>query len=178
MEEYHALLAQGILHEHDRVELLKGEIHALCPVNVRHAHCVRRLNWLFNSCFGARVIVDIQNPIRLDAYSEPQPDVTLLRPRADFYATEHPQPEDILLVVEVADSSLIYDREVKHQLYAAAGIAEFWVVNLVEGRLEVYREPTAQGYRHRQWLWEGDTITLAAFPDIPCKLEHLWSADA
>ncbi|GIW50689.1 MAG: hypothetical protein KatS3mg081_0044 [Gemmatimonadales bacterium] len=142
--EYHKMAEAGILGEDDRVELLEGELVAMAPIGSRHATCVRRLNYLLSRGVGERAIVDVQNPIRLSEYSEPQPDLALLKPRPDFYAAAHPGPEDVLLVVEVAETSADYDREVKIPLYARAGIPEVWLVDLAGAQIETFRQP-AQG---------------------------------
>jgi Uma2 family endonuclease len=126
VHEYHQMLQAGVLGEDDRLELIEGEIVQLSPINSRHAACVNRLNALFTSRLTGRAVVSVQNPIRLDTHSEPQPDLALLKPRPDFYAASHPNPEDVLLVVEVADTSADYDRGVKLALYARVGIAEVW----------------------------------------------------
>lgn len=112
-KEYHQILEAGILSEDDRVELIAGEIVKIAPIGSRHAACVNRLNRLLSQRVGEHGLVSIQNPIHLSEHSEPQPDVVLLRPRADFYTHAHPQPQDILLVVEVAETSVEYGREVK-----------------------------------------------------------------
>lgn len=108
----------GILAEDDRVELIDGDLIDMRPIGSRHAGAVSRLTSLFGAGVGAEAIVSVQNPVQLDRYSQPQPDLALLRPRADFYAESHPQPADVLLIVEVAEASLDYDRDVKVPLYA------------------------------------------------------------
>jgi len=113
VEEYHRMGQAGILSEDDRVELIEGEIVEMAPVGSRHAACVKRLNALLSRRAGGRALVSVQDPIRLGEHSEPQPDLALLKPREDFYAAAHPGPEDVLLVIEVAETSLEYDREVK-----------------------------------------------------------------
>jgi hypothetical protein len=124
------------------------------------------LTRLFYERLGQRVIVRSQNPILVGDDSEPQPDIALLTPRADSYKKSHPTPAEVLLVVEVSDSTLNYDRDVKAPIYAHAGIRELWLVNLAEGRLEVYREPGARDYGERRLLWPGDTVAPLAFPDV------------
>jgi Uma2 family endonuclease len=124
--DYYRMAEAGILGEGDRVELIEGEIYRMSPIGPMHAGGVDRLNRLFSRTFGDAVIVRVQNPVVLDDYSEPEPDLTLLRPRADFYTGEHPNPEDILLAVEVADSSADWDRRVKAPLYVRSGIPELW----------------------------------------------------
>src|SRR5437870_5978990 len=124
--EYYRMAEAGILTEEDHVELIDGEIVAMSPVGSRHAACVKRLNRILGRRVGDLVVVGVQDPIGLDDYSEPEPDISLLRPRADFYSEAHPIPSDVLMIIEVADSSDLYDREVKVPLYARAGIPETW----------------------------------------------------
>jgi len=173
VDEYYRMAEAGILHEDDRVELIEGEIVEMAPIGSRHAACVKRLNSLLSQRVGARALVGVQDPIRLDEHSEPQPDVTILLPRPDFYASVHPGPGDILLAVEVADTSAEYDREVKVPLYARSGIRESWLVDLPAGVVEVYRDPSPQGYRQTQHLKRGDRIALAAFPDFELTIDEL-----
>jgi Uma2 family endonuclease len=140
----------GVFGEDDRVELLDGHIYDMSPIGSEHAACVRRLDRLFQREVGSRAIVSIQNPVRLNEASEPEPDLALLAPREDNYAARHPRPDDVLLVVEVADTSLPFDREVKRSLYAQAGIPELWIVNLEADRIEVYRTPQETEYTAEQ----------------------------
>jgi len=139
----------GILTEDDRVELIEGEIVDMPPVGSLHAGNVNRLNNLFVGRLSGHAIVSVQNPIHLGLYSAPQPDIALLKPRADYYARAHPEPKDILLVVEVSDATLPYDGEVKLPLDARSSIPEVWIVNLVDHRLEVYWEPSPEGYQRQ-----------------------------
>jgi Uma2 family endonuclease len=125
----------GIFTEDDRVELIEGEVVAMSPIGPRHAACVRKLARLIRDRVSSTAaIVDVQDPIRLSEHSEPLPDISILRPRDDFYADGHPGPEDVLVLLEVADASVMYDRNTKLPLYARAGIAEVWLVDLGEER--------------------------------------------
>jgi len=146
VDEYHQMARAGILSEDDRVELLDGEIVTMSPIGSLHQAYVDRLNRLFSMLVGTSAIVCVQGPVQLDGYSEPQPDILLLRPRDDFYAHAHPGPEDVLLVVEVADTAVEYDRRIKFSYYARAGISEAWLVDLSGGAVEVYRGLSPQGY--------------------------------
>ena len=130
VDEYHRMGQVGILGEDDRVELLEGEIVEMAPIGSRHQATVDRLTRLFSGRMADAVLVRVQGPVRLAEDSEPQPDVTLLRLRDDFYATAHPGPEDVILLVEVSDSSIEYDREVKLPHYARQVIPEVWIVDL------------------------------------------------
>ncbi len=173
VEQYHQMAEAGILTENDRVELLDGEIVEMSPIGRRHAACVRRLIGLFSQQVGERAIVDAQNPVKLSDRSEPQPDIVLLQPREDFYEAGHPQPQDILLLVEVADTTAEFDREVKIPLYASSRIAEVWLVDINGQCLEIYREPGANGYQNVQKLLRGQSIFIQAFPDINLTVDEI-----
>jgi Uma2 family endonuclease len=173
VEDYHRMAQAGILGEDDRVELIEGEVVQMSPIGPRHAAQVARLQALLQEAVGRRAIVWVQNPLRLGEHSEPEPDLALLRPREDYYAAAHPGPEDVLLVVEVADTSADYDRQVKVPLYARHGIAEAWLLDLERGQVEVYRRPSAGGYGERRVLGPGDALSPLAFPDIALPLDQL-----
>lgn len=132
VEEYHKMAEAGIFTEDDRVELIEGEILEMSPIGRIHAAHVKRLNKLFNQRLGDRVLVGVQDPVILSDFSEPEPDLSLLQPRADFYEAGHPQPEDIFLLVEVANSTVETDQYVKVPTYAKSGIVEVWLVNIDE----------------------------------------------
>ncbi|MBC6477910.1 MAG: Uma2 family endonuclease [Hormoscilla sp. GM7CHS1pb] len=173
VKDYHKMMADGVLTESDRVELIRGEIIQMSPMGPRHTACVKRLNELFMSRLAGRITIGVQDPVELDDNSEPQPDISLLRRRADFYATGHPQSEDIFLLVEVADSTVNYDREVKVPLYAEDNIREVWLVNINDGCLEVYREPAENGYQNVRQFQEEETVTIQAFPDVVFTVDEL-----
>src|SRR5918912_4344650 len=145
--EYERMGQVGILSEDDRVELVCGEIIQTSPIGEGHAACVAVLTRLIILRLRLGAFVWTRNPIVLDDYSEPQPDLAVLRPRADDYRTSKPTPEDVLLVIEVSDTTLDFDRKVKVPLYARAGIPETWVVNLPEERVEVYSDPAGGEYQ-------------------------------
>jgi Uma2 family endonuclease len=144
--EYHRMGEVGILNEDDRVELIEGELVAMSPIGSEHSGTVNAITQCLVEAIGRRGIVAVQNPVRLDDLSEPQPDFSVLKPRADFYRRATPLPHEVLLIIEVADSSLAYDRNVKRSLYARHGIPEFWIVNLVAGKIEVCRTPEGEQY--------------------------------
>lgn len=171
--EYYAMAEAGILHETDRVELIEGEIIKMSPINALHAGHVKRLIRLFTKRLGDKVLLDAQNPVSLGDYSEPQPDIVLLKPRADDYTKSHPKPADVLLVIEVSDSTVDYDRDVKAPLYAHAKILEMWLANLPEKRLEIFRDPGPKGYKTRQPLELTDTISPLAFPELKFRVSEL-----
>ena len=164
--EYYQLAQAGILTEDDRVELIDGEIIEMTPIGDRHAASVTRAQRLFERAVGDAALVRVRQPVRLGERTEPQPDLALVRSRADFYAAGHPTAEDVLLLVEVADTSLRFDRDVKVPLYARSGIPEVWLVDLVQETVTVHREPTPNGYRTIQTARRGETLTPSALPDL------------
>ncbi len=165
IEEYHRMAEAGILHEDDRVELIDGEIIEMSPIGSRHAGTVNRCSKRFEQRFGDVAVVQIQNPVRLGEHDEPEPDLALLKPRPDFYTTAHPTPSDILLVVEVADTSLEYDRRQTLLLYARHGIAEVWLADVNTDTILVSRDPAPSGYRTAWTVGRGDPIAPLAFPE-------------
>jgi Uma2 family endonuclease len=164
--EYHRLAEVGVLAEDDRVELIDGEILEMSPISPKNAAYVTRLHYLFLQEIGDGAIVSVRHPVQLGEYSEPEPDLALLRPQPDSYASGHPTPEHILLSVEVADASFEYDKQVKVPLYAQSGIPEMWLVDLERELLIVYVDPTPTGYDTIQFLWRGDTVSPSAFPHL------------
>src|SRR5205085_8261041 len=147
IDEYYRMAAAGVLSEDDRVELIEGEIVEMNPIGSRHAACVGRLTKFLGRLAGDNAIVWVQNPVQISDYSEPLPDVALLKRRDDFYAQANPQPTDVLLIIAVADSSVEYDRDIKIPLYAEAAIAEVWLVNLPQETIEIYVQPVGDSYR-------------------------------
>jgi Uma2 family endonuclease len=145
-DEYERMGEAGIFPRDARLELIGGEIFEMSPIGSPHAACVDFLVYYFNETARRQFIVRAQSPIRLDDFSEPQPDVALLRWRDDFYRGAHPTPADVLLVVEVADTTVVTDRTVKVPLYARAGVAEVWLVNIPDGQLEIYSDPSGDSY--------------------------------
>lgn len=169
--QYERMIALCILKEDDRVELIRGEIVAKMPIEDPHIVAVDRLNKLMHRLVGDLADISIQNPISL-ADSEPEPDVVLKRHHAEFYGK--PKPDDILLLIEVSDSSLDLDREVKGPIYAENGIADFWIVNLIENCLEVRRQPRADGtFGDVRTLWAGDTIEMVGLPGVMIPVAEL-----
>jgi Uma2 family endonuclease len=166
VEEYHRMAEAGILHPEERVELIEGEIVEMAPIGPRHVGCVINATRLFITRLNDRVVVSAQNPLVLQPRSEPQPDLLLLRPRAISYSRELPASRDVLLAVEVADTTVRFDRLVKARLYARAGIAEFWLLLPVDGTVEVYREPGPDGYARVTSHGAGESVSSLAFPEI------------
>jgi Uma2 family endonuclease len=164
--DYHRMAEAGILGEDDRVELIDGEIIDMGAIGSRHAGCVNRLNRILTRELGDRAVVGVQNPVRLSDLSEPQPDVGVMKPRQDGYGARHPAPSDVLLIIEVADSSLPVDTEVKAPLYATAGIPEFWIVDLEGAAVDVFRDPVAARYETQVRAGRGESVTPLAFDDV------------
>jgi Uma2 family endonuclease len=154
----------GILAPEDRVELMDGEIVVMTPIGPRHGACVARATRELVRAAGDAAIVLPQGSVRLDLYYEPQPDLALLRPRGDFYASRHAGPPDILLIVEIADSSLDYDRDVKARVYAAAGIPEYWLADLRANVVWRYRSPDRDQYRDVEPFRRGQSIAVERLP--------------
>ena len=167
VEEYHLMAKAGILLEDDRVELIRGEVVEMSPIGTRHAACVNRLNEVFVRRASARAVIAPQNPVRILEHSEPQPDLAVLRRREDHYAGKAPRPEDVLLLVEVCDTSLAYDRDVKVPLYAAAGVPEVWLADLKTEVIHVFRDPSPTGYRRSHSVPRGEVLA----PDLLEGLE-------
>lgn len=171
--EYYRMAEAGILTEDDRVELIEGEIVEMSPVGSRHAGCVKRLNALLSQRVAPVAVVSVQDPIRLDDYSEPEPDIALLRLREDFYSREHPTPSDVLLVIEVAETSDYYDREVKVPLYAKAGIAEVWLVALPTNTVRQFAQPVNGLYQFQQDFEQGQTIKSMMLPELSLPIDEI-----
>jgi Uma2 family endonuclease len=173
VDEFERMERVGILHEDERVELIDGELIQMAPIGSRHAGCVISCLDVFRRYPADWFLLSVQNPIRLSDFSEPQPDLALLRPRPDNYTESNPRAEDVLLVIEVSDTSAAYDRRVKLPRYAAAGIPEAWLVNLPRRSIEVYREPRDGRYQQVTVYRRGERITLVALPAITVAVEDI-----
>ena len=173
VEEYHRMAEVGILKPDDRVELLDGDIIPMASMSSRHAAAIRKIAELFQRLIQGRALVSVQCPVRLDEYSEPQPDIALLRTDVSSYADAHPGPADVLLLIEVAQSSLAYDRDIKIPQYARAGIGEVWMVNLELQQVEVFRDSAPLGYGARTVSRRGLSIAPRAFPDVVVAVDDL-----
>lgn len=165
VDEFHRMAEAGVLAEDDRLELLDGEIVQMTPIGSRHAGCVSRLSEWFGQRLHAVAIVSVQNPVVLSQHTELYPDIALLKRRPDFYSASHPQPGDVLLVVEVADTTGDYDRRVKVPRYARAGIPEVWVVDLRERAIDVYREAAGGEYRKHHRVGSGQSLVIPGVAD-------------
>ncbi|NEQ41126.1 MAG: Uma2 family endonuclease [Okeania sp. SIO3I5] len=173
VDQYYKMLDAGVFTENERVELIRGEIIKMSPIGVRHGDCVDSLAELFILRLVQTVTVRVQNPVRLNDNSEPQPDVSLVQRRQGFRQTQQPQPENVFLLIEVSDTTIKYDREIKVPLYAENNIVEVWLVNLNEECLEVYRQPTANGYEIVQTFQRGENVTIQALPNVTFTVDEI-----
>ena len=174
VDNYYRMAEAGILGEDDRVELIEGEIIDMAPIGIDHASTVARLYEALVLAFAGRVTITSQSPIRLDRFSEPEPDFAVLKRREDFYATARPSIDDVLLLIEVANTSLRYDRTVKLPLYARAGIPEVWIVDLQRRIVEAYRAPMSGQYAEATTYRDGDSLALALAPDITLRMSQVF----
>lgn len=174
VDDFYRMAEVGILADDVRVELVDGEIIDMAPPGPLHASAVTRMTELFIHAVSGRATVLTQNPVRISKYSEPQPDLALLRPREDYYSTQHPLPADVLLVVEIADSSLTFDRDTKAPLYAQHEIPELWLVDLRGKRLVRYRIPDQGAYSRVDEPDTGNALTVSALPGISIELAGLF----
>lgn len=168
-EEYHRMGEVGVLRHDERVELIDGEVIEMSPIGSRHAGCVRRLNRLLGRQLGDDFLLDIQNPVRLNGGLEPQPDLAVVRDKE--YGDFLPVPEDVLFLIEVADTSLAYDRNVKLPAYARAGIREVWIVDLAGEIVERYTRPSAEGYRLTARAGRGEELGSEVLQDISIQTD-------
>jgi Uma2 family endonuclease len=173
VDQYHRMGKTGVFHPDCRVELVNGEIFEMSPIDPWHAGIVNWLNYRFVSGLGGRAVVHVQNPAIVDRRSEPQPDLMLLEPRDDFYRSAHPTPEDALLVVEVANTSLSHDRRRKLPLYARTGVAEVWIVNRRADAVDVLLDPSPEGYRQALRRGRGAHVAPSAFPDLRLGVDDI-----
>ena len=174
--EYHRMGEVGILKPTDRVELIRGEIIEMSPIGRRHAAFVDNLNQLLVTRLAGRAIVSVQNPVVLADDSEPEPDLKILRRRAISYKDREPDADDTLLLIEVAETSLAYDRSTKLRLYAETGIAEYWIVNCAAESVEIHRGRQADGYRDvRRVVGADSTVSPEVFPDVSMTLAEIFA---
>ena len=173
VNDYHVMIDAGILTEDHRVELVRGEIIAMAPIGDLHASCVDRLVDLLIEQLRRRALIRVQSPVRVDEYTEFQPDVMLLERHDDYYSSGPPRPEHVFLMMEVSNTSTQYDRNVKVPIYARAGIQEVWLIDIQAGLLEVFSQPSQEGYASIQTLGSGDSVSPSAFPDIALIVDDI-----
>jgi len=172
VDEYHLMGEVGILGEKG-IELIEGELIKMSPTGSKHASCVNRLNKLFNRLL-VEEIVAVQNPIILDDFSEPEPDLAILKYQEDFYAKAHPTPQDVRLLIEVSDSTLDADREIKAPLYAKVGIPEYWIVNIEAQQIEVYYAPKLGNYQQKEIFEINDEVKAQFSAQITLKVKDVF----
>lgn len=160
VDEYHKMAEIGILKPDDRLELIHGEIYEMSPIGSKHAGIVNKLASLLNELFKDMAVIGVQNPVQIDGRNEPEPDISLLNYRSDFYVSAHPVPADVLAIIEVSDASIKFDKEVKAPLYASHGIPEYWIIDLENNRIEVYTNPIEKMYTKSQRYLPGDEVSL------------------
>ncbi len=174
VRDFHKMAEVGIFGENDRIELIEGALIRMAPIGSLHAGTVTQLSQLFTGLAANRAVVYAQNPIVLGKHSELQPDIALLQPRADFYKQSLPGPRDTLLVIEIADTTLSYDRETKIPLYAQYGIAEAWLIDLRSRRLEIFLKPASDGYRRILRPADNERVAPSLRPEMAIHVGHLW----
>lgn len=173
VEDFRKMTEAGILPEESGWEIIDGYLIDKMSIGSKHAGTVKRLDEILRNKLGKAVIISVQDPIHLDEYNEPEPDIALLKRRNDFYTESHPTPQDVLLLIEVSDSTIEYDREIKKTLYAEAAITEFWLVNLKENTLEVYSSPKNGNYRLARILEPGEVVKSTSIENLILEVDEI-----
>ncbi len=173
VEEFHKMTEAGILPEESGWEIIDGYIVDKMSIGSKHAGTVKRLSEMLRDLTRSQAIVSIQDPVHIDKYNEPEPDIALLKRRDDFYTESHPMPDDVLLLIEISDSTVETDRTVKKTLYAEAGIEEFWLVNLQENTIECYSSPKNGSYRLAQIFETGETVASKKIENLVLQVEEI-----
>lgn len=171
--EYNQMLEAGILDEDDRVELIEGELYEMSPIGPRHAAAVNRINRLLSLSLADVAIISVQNPVELDEYSEPQPDLTLLKWRDDFYSQSHPTPADILVAIEVSETTHERDRSLKLPSYARAGVSEVWLVDLFNDHVEIHSQPASGLYQEIRIVLRDQPLVSKSIPQLQLNAEDI-----
>ena len=166
VKEYHRMAEAGIFDEDERVELLEGKIIWMSAIGTAHRSAVGRTDYLIKNLLQNRAWVSIQDPIQLDNYSEPEPDIAVVKIDPLDYADHHPTPDEVYLVIEVADTTFKKDCETKGKAYAAAGIVDYWVLDVINRQLHAFREPSVNGYKSEVILEENESVSPLKFPDL------------
>ncbi len=172
--EYDRMIEFGVYTENDHIELLNGEIIEFMPKGAKHSVFNDLVLDLFKEKLGSKIYARSQNPIILDNFSEPEPDIVLVKPPSKNYLESHPTPADIFLIMEISDTTLVYDRETKAKAYSRNGIQQYLLLNLQNETLENFREPSEDGYQFKQTLRKGDSFNLTAFPEVEISLDDLF----
>ena len=171
--DFHRMGEIGLFAEDARIELIEGKLIEMAPIGSRHAGIVMQLVRMLTMAVGDRAIVSPQNPLLLEPHSEPEPDIALLQPREDFYKNTLPRPQEVLLLIEVADSTAPHDRNVKIPLYARYEIPEVWLLDLSRDAIECYRHPTPGGYRAVQTARSPERIVASCLPGVEIAVADL-----
>lgn len=171
--EYHQMIEAGIFREDDRIELIEGELYPMSPIGPRHAAAVNRLTECLSEQLRAIAIISVQNPVELSEYSEPQPDLTLLKRRADFYSQSLPSPSDVLVAIEVSDTTHEKDRTLKIPAYARAGIAEAWLIDLFNDRIEIHSQPASGIYQETRIVLRGQPVVSKTIPQLQLNADDI-----
>jgi Uma2 family endonuclease len=172
VNEWHKM--ESIFQPEQHLQLINGEITTMSPIGFPHAGSLKYLNNFFTIKFAGKAIISIQDPLVLNKFSEPEPDLMLLKPEANFYKHRHPTASDVLLLIEISDSSLYFDRQQKLKLYAQHQISDYWIVNLQNNSLEVYRQPKNASYELQQTLVGGEKIQPLYFPEITLEIADIF----
>ncbi len=173
LDEWRRLGEANIFPPESRLELINGEILEMAPIGFNHAGHLRRINKLFSKLIPDNIISGVQDPLQLGDLSEPEPDFMLLKPNDDFYSSRHPNASDVLLLIEVADSSLMFDQNQKLRLYALHDVPEYWLLNLKDSCVEVYRQPHDECYGEKTTLRIGDSVTLSQLDQITINIADI-----
>lgn len=171
---YQMMVATGVLTKYDRIELIEGDMVDMAPIGTKHSAITSRLHELFVLAVSHSATVVSGGPVNLGEYSEPQPDLMLLKRRADFYSSKIPEAADVLLLIEVSDSSLAFDQSVKLNLYARYGVSEYWVIDVEGGCIATYRDPTATGYARKLKFAAAGSVAPQAFPDVKIAVGEIF----
>ena len=173
VEEYHRMNEAGIFAPDERVELLNGRIIWMIAKGTAHRSAVGRIDRLLQDCLKNRALICVQDPVKLNDMSEPEPDLSVVKIDPLDYADHHPTPSEVYLIIEVADSSLKLDCETKAQAYSLAGIKDYWVLDVVKRELHIFRNPTENGYESQVIIMETATVSPLEFPDLQIRLSDM-----
>jgi Uma2 family endonuclease len=173
IHEWRKLGEANIFPPESRIELIEGEIFEMSPIGSNHASHLKRINKLFTRLIPENLLTSVQDPLQLSELSEPEPDFMVLKPSQDSYSSRHPSAKDVLLLIEVADSSLTFDQNQKLRLYALHNVPEYWLLNLNDNCLEVYRKPKGEVYAEKSTLYSGDNVNLSQLPEITVKTSDI-----
>lgn len=176
--DYHQMAAAGILAADEQVELLAGHIIEKMPKGPAHSAFCKRIEKLLERRLGEQILVRLQDPIQLDPLSEPEPDIAIVQPRDDFYEAAHPTPGEVYWLIEIADTTIKRDLGLKADLYADAGINDYWVLNIATQQLHVFREPQADGYQRQTILQNQQTVSPLQFPDYVLSVAQCFGQQA